>query len=112
MFSFLLSARPQVRYLLEWTEEDLDELEDATAMDDVDFCHPLCQCPRCAPAQKVWSAPVGAARGGAGGRGLSPQEGRLLLSQRVTERLPVAVSPRGGNGESFSSGEKLGLERL
>eukprot|EP00071_Canis_lupus_P029522 XP_022263079.1 ankyrin repeat domain-containing protein 27 [Canis lupus familiaris] len=41
-----------VRYLLEWTEEDLDELEDAAAVGDVDFCHPLCQCPRCAPAQK------------------------------------------------------------
>ncbi|XP_039087840.1 ankyrin repeat domain-containing protein 27 isoform X3 [Hyaena hyaena] len=42
-----------VRYLLEWTEEDLDEVEDIVSAEDVDFCHPLCQCPKCAPAQKV-----------------------------------------------------------
>ncbi|XP_042824227.1 ankyrin repeat domain-containing protein 27 isoform X1 [Panthera tigris] len=41
-----------VRYLLEWTEEDLDEVEDTVSAEDVDFCHPLCQCPKCAPAQK------------------------------------------------------------
>lgn len=53
-FLFLLPAPHQVRYLLEWTEEDLDELEDAVSVADVEFCHPLCQCPKCAPAQKVW----------------------------------------------------------
>ncbi|XP_007539524.1 ankyrin repeat domain-containing protein 27 isoform X2 [Erinaceus europaeus] len=42
-----------VRYLLEWTEEDLDESEDAVST--VEFCHPLCQCPKCAPAQKKLS---------------------------------------------------------
>ncbi|XP_013377901.1 PREDICTED: ankyrin repeat domain-containing protein 27 isoform X2 [Chinchilla lanigera] len=41
-----------VRYLLEWTEEDLDEVEDAVGVVDLEFCHPLCQCPKCAPAQK------------------------------------------------------------
>ncbi|XP_075849087.1 ankyrin repeat domain-containing protein 27 isoform X2 [Microcebus murinus] len=41
-----------VRYLLEWTEEDLDEVEDTVSAADLEFCHPLCQCPRCAPAQK------------------------------------------------------------
>ncbi|XP_061029250.1 ankyrin repeat domain-containing protein 27 isoform X2 [Eubalaena glacialis] len=41
-----------VRYLLEWTEEDLDEAEDAVRAVDLEFCHPLCQCPKCAPAQK------------------------------------------------------------
>ena len=51
---FLLPARHQVRYLLEWTEEDLDEAEDAAGVADLEFCHPLCQCPKCAPAQKVW----------------------------------------------------------
>ena len=51
---FLLTARRQVRYLLEWTEEDLDEAEDAFRAVDLEFCHPLCQCPKCAPAQKVW----------------------------------------------------------
>ncbi|KAB0401667.1 hypothetical protein E2I00_018007, partial [Balaenoptera physalus] len=43
-----------VRYLLEWTEEDLDEAEDAFRAVDLEFCHPLCQCPKCAPTQKVW----------------------------------------------------------
>ncbi|XP_032470781.1 ankyrin repeat domain-containing protein 27 isoform X13 [Phocoena sinus] len=41
-----------VRYLLEWTEEDPDEVEDAVRAVDLEFCHPLCQCPKCAPAQK------------------------------------------------------------
>ncbi|XP_059940200.1 ankyrin repeat domain-containing protein 27 isoform X5 [Mesoplodon densirostris] len=41
-----------VRYLLEWTEEDLDEAEDAVRAEDLEFCHPLCQCSTCAPAQK------------------------------------------------------------
>ncbi|XP_065781801.1 ankyrin repeat domain-containing protein 27 isoform X1 [Muntiacus reevesi] len=41
-----------VRYLLEWTEEDLEEAEDAAGVADLEFCHPLCQCPKCAPAQK------------------------------------------------------------
>ncbi|XP_049559815.1 ankyrin repeat domain-containing protein 27 isoform X9 [Orcinus orca] len=41
-----------VRYLLEWTEEDPDEAEDAVRAVDLEFCHPLCQCPKCAPAQK------------------------------------------------------------
>ncbi|XP_042524058.1 ankyrin repeat domain-containing protein 27 isoform X2 [Dipodomys spectabilis] len=41
-----------VRYLLEWTEEDLDEADDAVGVAGVEFCHPLCQCPKCAPAQK------------------------------------------------------------
>ncbi|XP_037675224.1 ankyrin repeat domain-containing protein 27 isoform X2 [Choloepus didactylus] len=41
-----------VRYLLEWTEEDLDEVEDAVSTVHLEFCHPLCQCPKCAPAQK------------------------------------------------------------
>ncbi|KAM5236178.1 ankyrin repeat domain-containing protein 27 [Ctenodactylus gundi] len=41
-----------VRYLLEWTEEDLDEVEDSVGVADLEFCHPLCQCPKCAPAQK------------------------------------------------------------
>uniref|UniRef100_A0A8C0AEF8 Ankyrin repeat domain-containing protein 27 n=1 Tax=Bos mutus grunniens TaxID=30521 RepID=A0A8C0AEF8_BOSMU len=41
-----------VRYLLEWTEEDLDEAEDAVGAVELEFCHPLCQCPKCAPAQK------------------------------------------------------------
>uniref|UniRef100_A0A452UF24 Ankyrin repeat domain-containing protein 27 n=1 Tax=Ursus maritimus TaxID=29073 RepID=A0A452UF24_URSMA len=48
----------RVRYLLEWTEEDLDELEDAVSVADVEFCHPLCQCPKCAPAQKLAKIPA------------------------------------------------------
>ncbi|XP_045047888.1 ankyrin repeat domain-containing protein 27 isoform X5 [Desmodus rotundus] len=41
-----------VRYLLEWTEEDPDDVDDAVDAADLEFCHPLCQCPKCAPAQK------------------------------------------------------------
>ncbi|XP_055992424.1 ankyrin repeat domain-containing protein 27 [Sorex fumeus] len=41
-----------VRYLLEWTEEDLEEAEDDVGSAGRDLCHPLCQCPKCAPFQK------------------------------------------------------------
>jgi hypothetical protein len=43
-----------VRYLLEWIEEDVDEGDEIVSAADLEFCHPLCQCPKCAPAQKVW----------------------------------------------------------
>ncbi|XP_053126363.1 ankyrin repeat domain-containing protein 27 isoform X2 [Hemicordylus capensis] len=41
-----------VRYLLEWVEDDLEEAEEASSMEKLEFCHPLCQCPRCGPVQK------------------------------------------------------------
>ncbi|XP_007952535.1 ankyrin repeat domain-containing protein 27 [Orycteropus afer afer] len=41
-----------VRYLLEWTEEELEEVEEDAGAVDLEFCHPLCQCPKCAPGQK------------------------------------------------------------
>lgn len=47
-----------VRYLLEWTEDDLDDVEDAISTVDLEFCHPLCQCPKCAPAQKLARIPA------------------------------------------------------
>nr|XP_045009870.1 ankyrin repeat domain-containing protein 27 isoform X2 [Jaculus jaculus] len=47
-----------VRYLLEWTEEDLDEADSAGIAADLDLCHPLCQCPKCAPAQKLPRIPA------------------------------------------------------
>ncbi|XP_039322355.1 ankyrin repeat domain-containing protein 27 isoform X2 [Saimiri boliviensis] len=47
-----------VRYLLEWTEEDLEDVEDTVSAADLEFCHPLCQCPKCAPAQKLAKVPA------------------------------------------------------
>ncbi|KAM6223722.1 ankyrin repeat domain-containing protein 27 [Rhynchocyon petersi] len=41
-----------VRYLLEWTEEELDDGENPASAVDLELCHPLCQCLKCAPAQK------------------------------------------------------------
>ncbi|NXU48575.1 ANR27 protein, partial [Turnix velox] len=41
-----------VRYLLEWMEEDLEDEDDATKTSKPEFCHPLCQCSKCGPAQK------------------------------------------------------------
>ncbi|MEQ2159765.1 hypothetical protein GOODEAATRI_026611, partial [Goodea atripinnis] len=40
----------EMRYLLEWTEEEEDEGELGS---ESHLCHPLCQCPNCAPTQKV-----------------------------------------------------------
>lgn len=47
------SAHPvsQVRYLLEWMDEE-DEDEGEVRL-EAPLCHPLCQCPNCAPTQKV-----------------------------------------------------------
>lgn len=41
---------PQVRYLLEWLDE---EEEDEELLSEALLCHPLCQCENCAPTQKV-----------------------------------------------------------
>ncbi|XP_067396118.1 ankyrin repeat domain-containing protein 27 [Emydura macquarii macquarii] len=41
-----------VRYLLEWMEEDLEEAEEGANTVKPEFCHPLCQCSKCEPAQK------------------------------------------------------------
>ncbi|XP_047452609.1 ankyrin repeat domain-containing protein 27 isoform X2 [Mugil cephalus] len=40
-----------VRYLLEWMDEE--EEDEAEIRSDVVLCHPLCQCPNCAPTQKL-----------------------------------------------------------
>uniref|UniRef100_A0A8C6JZK9 Uncharacterized protein n=1 Tax=Melopsittacus undulatus TaxID=13146 RepID=A0A8C6JZK9_MELUD len=42
----------QVRYLLEWVEEDLEDEDDAASTSEPEFCHPLCQCSKCGPVQK------------------------------------------------------------
>ncbi|XP_027898184.1 ankyrin repeat domain-containing protein 27 isoform X2 [Xiphophorus couchianus] len=39
-----------MRYLLEWTDQEEDEGE---LQSESHLCHPLCQCPNCAPAQKL-----------------------------------------------------------
>ncbi|XP_008837693.1 ankyrin repeat domain-containing protein 27 isoform X1 [Nannospalax galili] len=41
-----------VRYLLEWTEEDLEDMDSTVSTAELEFCHPLCQCSKCALAQK------------------------------------------------------------
>lgn len=43
-----------VRYLFEWMDEDPDE-EDGLVLKP-EFCHPLCWCPKCEPAQKKLSS--------------------------------------------------------
>ncbi|XP_054911911.1 ankyrin repeat domain-containing protein 27 isoform X2 [Poeciliopsis prolifica] len=40
-----------MRYLLEWTDEEEDE--EGELQSESHLCHPLCQCPNCAPAQKL-----------------------------------------------------------
>ncbi|NWW35922.1 ANR27 protein, partial [Panurus biarmicus] len=44
-----------VRYLLEWMEEDLEDEDDTASPAKPEFCHPLCQCSKCGPAQKKFS---------------------------------------------------------
>uniref|UniRef100_A0A7N6ARI0 VPS9 domain-containing protein n=1 Tax=Anabas testudineus TaxID=64144 RepID=A0A7N6ARI0_ANATE len=40
-----------VRYLLDWMDEE--EEDEGEVQSDALLCHPLCQCPNCAPTQKV-----------------------------------------------------------
>ncbi|XP_072290640.1 ankyrin repeat domain-containing protein 27 isoform X2 [Eucyclogobius newberryi] len=47
-----------VRYLLDWLDV-AEEEEDTDLRSDAPLCHPLCQCPTCAPTQKLSVAPPG-----------------------------------------------------
>ncbi|XP_054476573.1 ankyrin repeat domain-containing protein 27 [Anoplopoma fimbria] len=47
-----------VRYLLEWMDED--EEEEGELVSEAPLCHPLCQCPTCAPTQKLSVLQAGA----------------------------------------------------
>ncbi|XP_078112564.1 ankyrin repeat domain-containing protein 27 isoform X1 [Sander vitreus] len=47
-----------VRYLLEWMDEE--EEDEAEHRSEAVLCHPLCQCPSCAPTQKLSVLQVGA----------------------------------------------------
>ncbi|XP_072242609.1 ankyrin repeat domain-containing protein 27 isoform X2 [Leuresthes tenuis] len=43
-----------VRYLLEWMDEEEEDGEDGGELQSEPLlCHPLCQCPNCAPSQKL-----------------------------------------------------------
>ncbi|RVE71447.1 hypothetical protein OJAV_G00051770 [Oryzias javanicus] len=48
-----------VRYLLEWAEEEEEE-EDGLLRGQGSLCHPLCQCPTCAPSQRLSVQQAGA----------------------------------------------------
>uniref|UniRef100_A0A4W3J2K8 Ankyrin repeat domain 27 n=1 Tax=Callorhinchus milii TaxID=7868 RepID=A0A4W3J2K8_CALMI len=43
-----------VRYLLEWMDDEPEEEDEPVLKSE--FCHPLCQCPKCEPAQKKLSS--------------------------------------------------------
>uniref|UniRef100_A0A8D0D558 Ankyrin repeat domain 27 n=1 Tax=Sander lucioperca TaxID=283035 RepID=A0A8D0D558_SANLU len=47
-----------VRYLLEWMDEE--EEDEAEHRSEAVLCHPLCQCPNCAPTQKLSVLQAGA----------------------------------------------------
>ncbi|XP_028264059.1 ankyrin repeat domain-containing protein 27 isoform X2 [Parambassis ranga] len=47
-----------VRYLLDWMDEE--EEDEGEIRTEVLLCHPLCQCPNCAPTQKLCTLQAGA----------------------------------------------------
>uniref|UniRef100_A0A8C5PX78 Ankyrin repeat domain 27 n=1 Tax=Leptobrachium leishanense TaxID=445787 RepID=A0A8C5PX78_9ANUR len=49
------SKYKEVRYLLEWVDDDLEDEADDVPVGLKEFCHPLCQCHKCGPAQKKLS---------------------------------------------------------
>ncbi|KAM8945997.1 ankyrin repeat domain-containing protein 27 [Pelodytes ibericus] len=46
-----------VRYLLEWVDDDLEDDSEESPVGKKEFCHPLCQCPKCGPVQKLSKIP-------------------------------------------------------
>ncbi|KAI3371349.1 hypothetical protein L3Q82_023562 [Scortum barcoo] len=48
-----------VRYLLEWMDEEEEE-DEGELRSEALLCHPLCQCPNCAPTQKLSVLQAGA----------------------------------------------------
>ncbi|KAK2842824.1 hypothetical protein Q5P01_013024 [Channa striata] len=48
-----------VRYLLEWIDEEEEE-DEGEVQSEALLCHPLCQCPHCAPTQKMSVLQAGA----------------------------------------------------
>lgn len=99
-FPFLFTVQHQVRYLLEWTDEDLDEEEDAVSAADLEFCHPLCQCPKCAPAQKVWFASIARGGGSKADSSFSPWESCFSASYFPSGRWWVFPDTWWGLGSS------------
>ncbi|XP_025072509.1 ankyrin repeat domain-containing protein 27 isoform X2 [Alligator sinensis] len=77
-----------VRYLLELMEEDLEDEEEAVSTVKSEFCHPLCQCSKCWPAQKTL------ARMRANGLGInvSNQDGFTPLHVAALHGHPELVS--------------------
>ncbi|XP_033898573.3 ankyrin repeat domain-containing protein 27 isoform X4 [Acipenser ruthenus] len=108
-----------VRYLLEWldhyTEEDDEDEDDDDDDDDDDevavevveeagpglkskFCHPLCQCPECEPAQKLASVRVSGV-----GVNISNQDGFTPLHVAALHGHAPLVSLLIGNGANINA---------
>ncbi|XP_075290079.1 ankyrin repeat domain-containing protein 27 isoform X6 [Opisthocomus hoazin] len=88
-----------VRYLLEWMEEDLEDEDDTVSTSKPEFCHPLCQCSKCGPAQKKF------ARVSANGLGVnvSNQDGFTPLHMAALHGHSELVSLLLKHGASISA---------
>ncbi|XP_075290075.1 ankyrin repeat domain-containing protein 27 isoform X2 [Opisthocomus hoazin] len=89
----------EVRYLLEWMEEDLEDEDDTVSTSKPEFCHPLCQCSKCGPAQKKF------ARVSANGLGVnvSNQDGFTPLHMAALHGHSELVSLLLKHGASISA---------
>ncbi|KAK1162097.1 ankyrin repeat domain-containing protein 27-like isoform X1 [Acipenser oxyrinchus oxyrinchus] len=95
-----------VRYLLEWLDhypeevaEVVEEAEEAGLGLKSKFCHPLCQCPECEPAQKklasVWVSGLGV--------NISNQDGFTPLHVAALHGHASLVSLLIGNGANINA---------
>uniref|UniRef100_A0A8C5T7Z9 Ankyrin repeat domain 27 n=1 Tax=Malurus cyaneus samueli TaxID=2593467 RepID=A0A8C5T7Z9_9PASS len=91
----------EVRYLLEWMEEDLEDEDDTATTSKPEFCHPLCQCSKCGPAQKVGTFILVSANGL--GVNVSNQEGFTPLHMAALHGHGELVSLLLRHGASASA---------
>ncbi|XP_041077280.1 ankyrin repeat domain-containing protein 27-like isoform X2 [Polyodon spathula] len=94
-----------VRYLLEWLDhypeeaaEVVEDVEDADPGLKSKFCHPLCQCPECEPAQKLASVRVSGL-----GVNISNQDGFTPLHVAALHGHAPLVSLLIGNGANINA---------
>ncbi|RXM35953.1 Ankyrin repeat domain-containing protein 27 [Acipenser ruthenus] len=95
-----------VRYLLEWLDhypeevaEVVEEAEEASPGLKTEFCHPLCQCPECEPAQKK----LASVRVSGLGVNISNQDGFTPLHVAALHGHASLVSLLIGNGANINA---------
>ena len=52
-YNALVYFLPQMKHLMGWAEPEYDSSDTDSDIIEKELCHPLCQCRKCAPTQRV-----------------------------------------------------------